>query len=141
VKCGSVAAGARRDRAPAAPIGPLRAAPQLYVYVLYLAMLCATSCSLTDQLSRVAVPGTDLYVVLSRDEKFLWRCELFAGRKSVSEQLICGAPNYGEGPVTVTTQQQGTFFYIHWVRGDSGTTVKVDTRSRTIEQVPETGGG
>jgi hypothetical protein len=102
---------------------------------LCVALLFATSCSLQDQLSRVEVPGTDVYVVLSQDEKHLWRCELFAGRESVSESLICGAPDYLQEPVTFTTQQQGASFYIRWVQGTHTTSIKVDTHNRTIEQV------
>jgi len=103
--------------------------------VLCVALLVATSCSLQHQLSRVEVPGTDLYVVLSQDEKHLWRCELFAGRKSVSESLICGAPDYRQEPVTFTTQQHGASFYIRWVQGTHTTSIRVDTHNRTIEQV------
>jgi hypothetical protein len=103
---------------------------------LYVAILFAASCSLQDELSRVAVPGTDLSVVLSQDEKHLWRCELFAGRKSISEQLICAAPDYCEERVTFTTRQEGDSFYIHWTQADHhSTSVRVGIRSRTIEQV------
>ena len=105
---------------------------------LCAAILFATSCSLEDELSRVAVPGTDLTVVLSQDEKHLWRCQLFAGRRSISEQLICGAPDYWEDRVTFTTRQQGDSFYIHWTQDDHHSTlVRVDLRSRTIEQVKD----
>jgi hypothetical protein len=110
--------------------------PRRSTLYLYTALLVAASCSLQDELSRVAVPGTDLAVVLSQDEKHLWRCELFAGRKSISEQLICGAPDYVEERVTFTTRQQGDSFYIHWTQGDHhSTSVRVDIRSRTVEQV------
>jgi hypothetical protein len=110
--------------------------PRQRTLVLYAAILFAAACSLQDELSRVAVPGTNLYVVLSQDEKHLWRCELFASRKSVSEQLICGAPDYFEGPVTFTAEQQGTSFYVHWTQGEHhATSVRVDIRRRTIEQV------
>ena|ERR1700693_3163382 len=56
---------------------------------IILTTMILASCSLEHEVSRVALPDTGLTVVVSEDEKSLYRCRIYPQEKS-SDGRLCG---------------------------------------------------
>jgi len=99
-------------------------------------ILVLTSCSLEHEVSRVTLPDTGLSVVVSEDEKSLYRCRIFLQEKS-SDGRICGhresVPRDARLPDPVITRS-GDVATIDWL--GASVQVKIDVVRRAIVDDP-----
>jgi hypothetical protein len=60
------------------------------VVITFLVALLLSACSLTTEEARVAIPGTSLTVVVLKDEKNMFRYQIFENGTAVSKQRVFG---------------------------------------------------
>jgi hypothetical protein len=105
----------------------------IQTFVLFV-LLSLASCSLEKEVSRVAVPGTNLTIVLSEDEKGMYRYRVLSHGVPVSDERLLG-PHYDSGshPAPVVSVSQG-FVTISWPSTHTTHYVTVDVARRQIVQ-------
>jgi hypothetical protein len=89
-------------------------------------LITAGACSLEHEVSRVPVPGTDLTLVITQDEKRMFSYEVFSGEEAVSDRRLfseyCSEPL----PPAEITQQPGTVKISWQVKCQEGLFIEFD---------------
>jgi hypothetical protein len=108
-----------------------------------LAVLSLSACSLEKEVSRVAVPGTNLTLVLTEDEKQMFRYHLLVDGKAAGEPGFLGPhdSDVSHKPVTAVDGSLVTFIWrgslnVQFVAFDLAACQMRDSRDSAPQKVP-----
>lgn len=99
------------------------------VVVATIILLCA--CSLTEEVARVAIPGTTLTVVVVQDEKRMYRYQIFEDGAAVSGERLFSGYSAGPLPQPVIAESNG-LVRISWPKKDQELFLEFDRRAGQI---------
>jgi hypothetical protein len=92
---------------------------------LVLMTLVGAGCALVKEKSRVAVPGSNLTVVLGEDEKRMYRYWVLADGRRVSDEVFLG-PHDTDSSVKAVIARQGNVVTLTWRGSLSAQFVEID---------------
>jgi hypothetical protein len=85
---------------------------KLYLSAVLVAVALA-SCSTEKEMARIAVPNTNLILVLNEDEKQMFRYQVFADDKLASDNNFLGPHDY-KVPIQPTVTVNGSTVRFAW---------------------------